>query len=211
MNNELSNQPEEEVEGSALGQVNAEDERALLMQRGRMLGVKFPNNISTDKLRDRVNAAIEGNTVQEGKEDDPVENTAANPLDSSAKSAKPVSFRKALRDENMRLVRVRITNLDPKKADLPGEVVTFSNEILGTVRKFIPFGDESDSGYHIPYCLYKLLKSRRFAQIQTKKDRRTGRPVTTVRHVPEYNLEILPQLTRLELENLANEQRAAAE
>lgn len=211
MTEETSNQSDLEIEGDAVEQLTEADERAMLMQRARMMNVKFSNNIATDKLRARVAAAMEGQTVSE-EEDEPEQVADINPLSSTTASAtKPVSFRKRIRDENMRLIRVRITNLDPKKADLPGEVITFSNEVLGTVRKFIPYDDTSDEGYHIENCLYKLLKSRKFAQIQTKKDKRTGRPVTTVRHVPEFNLEVLKPLTKLELENLANEQRASAD
>lgn len=209
---ETSNQSDTEIEGDAVEQLTEADERAMLMQRARMMNVKFSNNIATDKLRARVAAAMEGQTASE-EEDEPEEVVDVNPLasTSAASTTKPVSFRKRIRDENMRLIRVRITNLDPKKADLPGEVITFSNEVLGTVRKFIPYDDTSDEGYHIENCLYKLLKSRKFAQIQTKKDKRTGRPVTSVRHVPEFNLEVLKPLTKLELENLANEQRASAD
>ena len=111
--------------------------------------------------------------------------------------------------EQLKLVRVRITCMDPKKKDLPGEVLTVANEYLGTVRKFIPFGEVTDNGYHIPFVLYTMLDERKFLNIRVSKDPRTGRELVTSQWAKEFAIEILPQLTQLELSNLAIAQAAA--
>ncbi len=111
--------------------------------------------------------------------------------------------------ENMRLIRVRITNMDPKKANLPGEVLTVANEFLGSVKKFIPYGEQTDDGFHIPYVLFKLLDKRRFLNIRTRKDPRTGGEIVESTWVKEFAIEVLPQLTGEEIKKLATAQIAA--
>ena len=122
---------------------------------------------------------------------------------------KKLSLRQMLVAENMRLIRVRITCMDPKKKDLPGEVITVANEYLGTVKKFIPFGEQTDGGYHIPYCLFKALKNRKFLNIRTVKDQRTQTNRIESNWVREFAIEVLDPLTPEELNKLATAQMAA--
>lgn len=111
--------------------------------------------------------------------------------------------------EQMKLVRCRIQNLDPKKANLPGEIFTVANRILGTVRKFVPYGEVTEDGYHLPYIIYRELESRRFLNIRTIKDRRTGHIRVDSSWAKEFAIEVLPPLTEEELAKLANAQKAA--
>lgn len=178
---------------------NQPDELALLKQRATVLGVEFSNNIGIDTLRERVNAKLaedEAGTVEEQEGDAP----KAEPT--------KLTIRQKLIKENMRLVRVRVTNLDPKKKEMPGEIFTIANEYIGTVRKFIPYGEATDGGYHIPYCLFKMLKRKKFNSIQVRKDKQGNEQVNT-RWVPEFSLEVLPDLTPKELKQLAQAQIAA--
>ena len=109
----------------------------------------------------------------------------------------------------MKLIRVRITNMDPKKKDLRGEIMTVANEYLGTVRKFVPFGEDTVEGYHVPKCLLTMMQERKFLRIREIKDRKTGvtRPETA--WVREFAIEILDPLTPEELKQLATAQIAA--
>jgi len=110
------------------------------------------------------------------------------------------------------LVRCRISNLDPKKADLPGEIITVGNSQIGVVRKFVPFGEQTDNGYHIPKIIYDFLKERRFLNITTHRGKGKGETISVKQQwLPEFSLEVLPPLTKEELEELAQQQRAAAE
>jgi hypothetical protein len=119
------------------------------------------------------------------------------------------ALRHQLKRDKMALVRVRITNLNPAKKDLPGEIFTVANKYLGTVRKYVPYGEVTDNGYHIPVCIYEQLEDRRFQNIRTVKDRRTGVNRVETNWAKEFAIEILPQLTREELDRLANAQAAA--
>ena len=111
--------------------------------------------------------------------------------------------------EQMKLVRVRIQNLDPKKKDLPGEVLCVANEYLGTIKKYIPYGEASDDGYHVPFCIFTELESRRFQNVRTYTDKATGQIRIDSSWVREFSLEVLPPLTKAELAQLANAQAAA--
>jgi len=112
-----------------------------------------------------------------------------------------------LRNEALKLVRVRIHNLNPGKRDLHGEFITIGNKYIGTVRKLIPFGEESENGYHIPQIILDDLRQRKYQAITTK--RVDGQIKITSRLAPEYNIEILEPLTPEELRELAMKQAAA--
>ena len=188
----------------------AVDELTFLKERAKVMGIPFSNNISLETLRKRVADKMEG------KDEAPEVNAltgdpeiaqalATKPLDPKANA---VALRKLMHAKQMRLVRVRITNMDPKKKDLPGEIWTVANEYLGTVRKFVPYGEQTDDGFHIPYCLYRLLDSKRFLHIRDVKDRTTGIVRQDKVWAKEFSLDVLPTLTQGELDRLAAAQAA---
>lgn len=177
------NQIEDRSEGSII------DELAVLKQRADILGIKFHPNISLDKLREKVQAAMEGST----KPSEPKEESHSE-------------IRARLLAEQMKLVRIRISCLDPKKKELEGEIITVANSYIGTVRKFVPYGEKTDNGYHVPYCIYQFLKDRQFLQIRTRKV--GGKEFAETNWVKEFSIEVLPQLTKEELADLAAAQLA---
>ena len=203
------NQDDQALNPNADGQ--AVDELTLLKERAKVMGIPFSNNISLETLRKRVADKMEG------KDEAPEVNAlTGDPEITQAMAAKPlnqkaneVALRKLMYAKHMRLVRVRITNMDPKKKDLPGEIWTVANEYLGTVRKFVPYGEQADDGFHIPYCLYRLLDSKRFLHIRDVKDRTTGIVRQDKVWAKEFSLDVLPSLTQGELDRLAAAQAAA--
>lgn len=170
---------------------NNNDELAYLKERAKKLNISFSNNISVEKLREKIDEVLK---VEE------------KPLSLVEERNK---LRSDMIKEQTKLIRVRITNMDPKKKDLPGEIFTVGNNFIGTIRKFIPYGEVTDDGYHLPYILYKELDSRKFNSIRTTKDRRTGAVAIKQEWAKEFSLEVLPQLNQEELRNLANAQAAA--
>ena len=189
----------------------AVDELALLKERAKQMGIPFSNNISLETLRKRISDKMEG-------KDEPEVNPLSGDVEIAAITSAPkkldakqnaLALRKMMQRDQMKLVRVRITNMDPKKKDLPGEIWTVSNEYLGNVRKMIPYGEQTDEGFHIPYCLFRLLQSKRFLHIRTVKDRVTGVERQEKQWVKEFSLDVLPDLTKEELARLAAAQAAA--
>ena len=198
--------------------------REMLMTRARLMGIVFSNNIGTDTLRERVNAKMDGEPdptvetdddeiVEEEVVDEPAVVEAAqaaiNPLSGELVNAPKKTQRQKIWDEQMKLVRVRITCMDPKKKDLHGEVLTVANEFLGTVRKFVPFGESTEEGFHLPFVLYTMLDERRFLNIRVRKDPRTKREIVESNYAKEFAIEVLPPLTKDELNRLAIAQAAA--
>ena len=177
----------------------------MLKARAKMIGLVFSNNISVDTLREKIRAKLED---KESPEDKPVVGQVNALVPEETPQAKTPTLREYMVNTQMKLVRLRITNLDPKKKDIPGEIITVANEYLGTVRKYIPFGEVTDNGYHVPYCIYTELESRKFLNIRTVKDPRTGTNSVQSTMAREFALEILPTLTQEELARLAASQAA---
>lgn len=188
------------------------DERNFLIGRAKLLGLKTTKSMTTEEIRDLVKANLSTDPqVKEALTPSKDENNVTgekNLKDAPAKQGRTPTLRQHIQREKMKLVRLRITNMDPKKKDLPGEIITVANEYLGTVRKFVPFGEATDNGYHVPYCIYEVLRDRKFLNIRTRKGK-NGTPVVESNYAKEFALEVLPSLTEAELQRLATAQIAA--
>jgi hypothetical protein len=208
MNMSINDKPTTDVEVNVQGNEDTVNDIAMpselevLKQRAKLMNIKFSNNISVEKLREKIEAA-------QVKDEPVVEEAAVNPLGANQEAGvKKMTLGQKIRAEQTRLIRVRIQNLDPKKKDLPGEIITVANEYMGTVRKFVPFGEVTDNGYHIPYCIYEFLKERKFINITTRKGK-NGLPDIRATEAREFSIEVLPPLTEAELAQLAQAQIAA--
>lgn len=187
----------------------SEDELSLLKDRAKLMGIKFSNNIRIESLREKIAAKQEGgNTASDALENTPNPLATVTPIEQEI-PIKAMSLREYMIKEQLKLVRLRIQNLDPKKKDLHGEVLCVANEYLGTIKKFIPYGEASDEGYHVPYCIYTEMESRRFQNIRTFTDKATGQIRVESNWAREFSLEVLPPLTKNELVQLASAQAAA--
>lgn len=175
----------------------------VLKARAKLMGITHSGNIGVDALKAKINAKLEG----EPEPESPTDEQNALGDDAPAKPETKQEIRTRLHNECMALVRVRITNLDPKKKDLPGEIFTVGNEYLGTIRKFIPYGEATENGYHIPKIMYDELRSRKFLNIRTTK--RAGQIHVEQSWATEFSLEVLEPLTKDELGRLAASQAAA--
>lgn len=173
------------------------NELDLLKVRADKLGITYSNNISLETLKKRVEDHLAGSATTKAEEEKEV-----------AKPAK-LSVRQQKWNEAMKLRRVRITLMNTKKAGMPGEVLSFNNEIVGTVKKFIPYDDDFyENGYHLPQCLINFIANKKFLHVKTIKDRATGRERTETSFIKEYAIEYLPDLTPEEVKALAQEQSA---
>ena len=163
---------------------------AALKETADTLGIAYHPNIGEDalskKIADHASAVVETTTVKR----------------------RNINLREHLKQQSMKLVRIRISCLDPKKKDLPGEIFTVANEYIGTVRKFVPYGDATDDGYHVPHCLYEMLNNSQFLSIRTIKDKKGNSRIETS-YVRQFAIEVLPPLTTEELRELATAQQAA--
>lgn len=184
----------------------------LLRQRCKLMGITFSNASGVDVLRKKIEDKLAGTTEQPDEPEAESETEALNPLAGDTAGEVPtakMTLRQQLLRDAMKLVRVRITNMDPKKKDLTGELISIGNEYIGMVTRFVPFGESTDEGTHVENVIYEELADRKFLHIRMVKDKRTGtdRPVSS--WVREFALDVLPQLTQEELNRLAAAQTAA--
>lgn len=167
-----------------------------LKTKADTLGVAYSSKIGVDALRERINAHL----AEEVKDVADTKNMSSQERENA--------LRVELYNREMKLVRCRITNLNPSKTDLEGEIFCVANKYIGDVKKFIPYGEVTDEGYQLPFVLYTELKARKFTQIKTRMVQ--GQIVVDQRDVSEFAIEVLEQLNPRELAKLANQQAAAA-
>ena len=168
------------------------DELSTLKHRADMLGVQYHPSIGVEKLREKVAAALAGT----GKDEAPVEQTKVS----------EEAARRKLIDEANKLVRVRITCMNPFKKDIEGEIITVANDLVGTQKKYVPFN--ADNGWHIPQMMLNALQER-MCQVFFNEKSKNGVTVRKGKLIKEFAIEILPNLTQEELKDLAQQQAMA--
>lgn len=109
--------------------------------------------------------------------------------------------------EQLALLRCQIYNNNPAKNDLHGEIFSVQNKYLGVVRKYVPYGEFTENGYHLPLILVNMLRGKKYLQVRSVKNR-DGTERTEQRQAPEFTITVLPPLTRDELGRLAASQGA---
>ena len=161
-----------------------------LKARADRVGIKYHANIGVEALRDKLNTRLGHST--EAATDEPVVTK---------------SLQQMLQEQELALIRIRISCNNPAKKDLQGEWFTVDNQYIGTVRKFVPFGQAMDNGYHVPKCILTVLREKEYLRVSTRKDNK-GNTIMDTRYVPEYAIEVLPALTETEIKELAKLQLA---
>lgn len=216
------------------------EERRLLRERADLMGMKYSPNISNEKLRERIQARL-NDQPHPDDESEEIQGTQADDLDGKPTNFDNVSLEDAVAKiltnmgrpratgnrltkkqaeqlerekqwaEQLKLVRCRITNHNPSKQQLKGEIITVVNKFVGRVSKFIPFEGFED-GYHIPQILVTELQGRQYQQIKsTKKDRNGLVNLPEHKLVNEYTIEILEPLSQKEIDGIARRQTAVSE
>jgi hypothetical protein len=122
----------------------------------------------------------------------------------------PLLRRQIVRAQALRLVRIKLSNLDPSDSQLEGAIITVSNKYTGKVSKYVPFNeDAAPNGYHVPMIIYNHLKNQKFALRKEVKGGSFGVKRYKTSMINKFSIEVLPQLTARELAELASHQRAS--
>lgn len=167
----------------------------VLKERADKMGLKYSPNIGLETLRTKIEKALNG------EQNDPDEEKEGR-LSEVERQGK---LRMKLRKEALKLVRIRVTDLDPKKKDLQGEILCAANEFVGTVKRYVPYNGEP---WHVEQIILDMMRDREFLNIKTVKTKGEGVSIEK-KWVKEYAIEILPPLTKEELSKLAAAQAAA--
>ena len=116
-----------------------EDELTTLKAKADVMGIKYHPNIGLETLKGKIeDHAAENVSVGEVT---PVASKPANKNQASAKK------------EASRLVRVMVTCMNPMKNEWEGEIFSAGNSVVGTYKKYIPFGVE----WHVPTIILKMI------------------------------------------------------
>lgn len=172
-----------------------QDELQTLKARADRLGVKYHPSIKLETLREKLAAAMAGEPAAEVpavEQEAPVETEG--------------QMRKRLQLQASRLVRIRLTCMNPAKREWDGEIITVGNSVVGTFRKFVPFN--ADEGWHVPEIMLRMLEARE-CQVFTTVKAANGVSVRKGKLIKEFAIEILPPLNQEELDELARRQALA--
>ncbi|CAM0075733.1 hypothetical protein VPHK482G1_0020 [Vibrio phage K482 g1] len=112
--------------------------------------------------------------------------------------------RMALHKEANKLVRVKITCMNPAKKEWKGEVFSVTNAIFGTIKKFVPYNVAAADAYHVPQALLTMMQDKEYQAFSTVRVK--GVDTKKPRQVKEFAIEVLPPLTKQELEAIAKKQ-----
>lgn len=181
-----------------------QDELQTLKDKADLLGVKYHPSIGIDKLREKVQAALAGKPASE--EGAAGSETTTETPEPAPVVESPEAKRTRLREEASRLVRIKLTCMNPAKAEWDGEIITVGNSGVGTFKKFVPFN--ADDGWHVPHIMYEFLRDRMCQVFTTVTDSR-GNKTRRGKLIKEFAIEVLPQLTKEELDELARVQAMA--
>lgn len=162
-----------------------------LKARAVKLGVPFSPNIGLATLRERI-----------------AEHTAETPAVAEApvevKAETEQQRRQRIRKAATRLVRVRVTNMNPATNTHEGQYFTAGNSVCGDHTKYVKY----DVPWHVPYIIYQYLKEREIQMFRTSKNA-SNKEVKESYMAKEFSVEVLPALTPKELEDLRIKQAMA--
>lgn len=179
------------------------DELAALKARADMMGIKYHPSTGVDKLKAKIELQLAG--IKE--EPKSTATKSKNPKDyMTHKEYVDFEFKRRKATAS-KLVRVRVTCMNPAKKEWDGEIISVGSSKIGTFKKFVKFNTED--GWHIPHIIYEYLKERKCSVFFTEKDH-LGQKVRKSKLVNEFNIEVLPSLTKDELKSLAQRQAMEA-
>ena len=176
-------------------EILTQDELTTLKARADLLGISYHPSIGLEKLREKINAATSDEAAAA-----PVK--AVAPADEETANQRRIRLKK----QALELVRIRVTCMNPAKAEWEGEIFTVGNSAVGSVTKYIPFN--ADAGWHVPRIIYTQLVERQCQVFVTKTDSR-GNKSRQGKLIKEFAIEVLPPLTPEELRDLAQRQAMA--
>lgn len=182
------------------------DELALLKERADIMGVSYHPNIGIEKLKSKLADKIAGVTDEQIDEEVATITDAEESTVAVVAELTPAQLKAQRKQDALRLVRIRMTSMNPSKANMKGEIFSVGNAEIGMIKKYIPYNAEQ--GWHVPNIILQELYNRKFMNhFEVKID---GKVVNRHRLIPEYAIEILPPLTEAELNELKQRQLMAS-
>jgi len=164
----------------------------LLKEQADAMDVDYHPSIGMAKLQAKVNESL--GIVEE-----------VAPEAKAAIVETKAARKKRVKDEATKLIRCRVTCMDPQFKDYQGQIFSVGNRTVGTLRKFVMFGVD----YHVPQMMLNMIQRKQFQSFSNGKDSR-GRPQKLTSKQKTYAVEILEPLTEQELKDLSQRQQMAS-
>ena len=185
-----------------------------LKEQATLLGITYHPSIGFKKLQNKVDGALQiiKNTPAPSPEEDTKASEYPVPTPLNTRIAEPIVTKLAesaaqrrmrLIADASRLVRIRVTCMNPSKREYEGEIFTVSNSVVGTFRKYVPYNIEE--GWLVPNIIFKHLKERECQVFQTQK-MPGGEKKRVGKLIKEMAIEVLDPLTEEEIVDLATRQ-----
>lgn len=196
----------EDTQSEDVQEDNIPSELETLKARANMRGITFHPKIGLDKLKAKLKAA---------DNEEEATNVAALQDKNSGMVAHvtPISHteftRMSIKDRKKKagsLIRINVSSMNQNKKNWEGEIISVGSAKLGTFKKYIPFN--TTDGWHVPYIVYEAMKERKCTVFHTVKDAK-GNKKRMPRSINEFNIEVLPPLTKVQLKELAQRQSMA--
>lgn len=169
-----------------------QDELSALKNRADLLGIKYHPTISVAKLREKVNGEVVDSVVEAKVTTPEVESDNQRRI--------------RIRREAGELVRIRVSCMNPAKKEWDGEIFSAGNGLVGSFTKYVPFNN--DEGWHVPRIILNMMQERNCQIFVSSKDSR-GNTIRKGKQIKEFAIEVLPNLTPEELQELAQRQAMA--
>lgn len=177
-------------------QISPKEELEALKAKADLMGISYHPSIGVEKLREKIRAKL--NDEPEVTETEPMVN-AKEVVETAGQK------RSRIKEEMSKLVRVRVTCMNPAKKEWEGEIISAGNSIV-SFTKYVPFNTEE--GWHVPNFIYQVMKDRQCQIFTTVTDSR-GNKTRKGKLIKEFAIEVLPLLTKEELHDLAQRQAMA--
>jgi hypothetical protein len=172
-----------------------------LKEQATKLGIKFHPSIGEEKLREKVKEAMDKVDEADPSVPETQETVAEISAPVQETPAQAIARQKA---EMLKLVRVRITNMNPSQREWDSDIFQVSNALVN-VKRAVPFNTE----WHVEEILLKQIRQRR-CQIFREVTLPNGKKKKEAVLIPWYAVEILPPLTEQQIKELAQRQAMAA-
>jgi hypothetical protein len=152
------------------------------------LGIKYSPNIGQSKLQDRIKEAIIAKVSK------PAVLDASLPETYEQRRARK-------RKEATELVRIKVTCFDPTMKKRAGTYIMASNNLVGTIRKFIQF----NKPWFMPRMLVNTMKESKYqGWVEGKTEYGITRMISSMEN--RYNVVLMPQITPKELDAIKKRQ-----
>lgn len=165
----------------------------ILKDEADALGIKYPKNITADKLEEKIEEHRKEMEEKKRKE------TEVNTTVSSNYIGYDSSRVGRVKEEAHKLIRFKLVVNDPNLQDATGIQVTAGNDIIGHITRIIPTNAES---WHAEAIIVEHLKSQMFQRFKSKTNNRG------ITYMDNKDSSLLPKFTVIELPPLSEEELA---